>query len=555
VRKVYVVLKLKIKNGGIMPLQNDPNLKVFISSTYLDLIDYRKAIIEQLNRMKVAGVMMEYMGSSESEPSDVSLEELNKCNIYLGIIGHRYGTEIKGKDKSIVQCEYDRALELYNDHKMRLLIYLADDTVPLPKSLIEPDNLRKKLDEFRRNLKSKHTTRLFKTPDEIAAWVSADLYNLRYSRLIPDLEITKIFEAGDWDVIKDEFDSLADERFSRIQYFLEFLADSFVNLFNIDRKQLEIHPIFKNVTEQLKNIIPGISLDDEGGILRRTGVRHVILRTETALILMNTLKGNLFDLGEQIGESAAIDLIKHTVEAKQLIPASAEALLTLWDYWDRTGGWGKLSLLESSHSGNPNSQQQFTWRIKIENNFLVAGDAENTHELCEFWCGYIRGFLNFALPKISEHMTEKLSDDQRQKVTLPAYRKVDSVKHEIDSNKTQDIFDVTFKWESLSEARRALSICKKHISKEDYYSAILSCQAALISIKRELVQSKFQTELECMYDKEKSVINQIDSNPEFDIANEAKAKQWFNAMNTFIQNLVAEKKMEVCRLHAPTTNT
>ncbi|SFB65319.1 DUF4062 domain-containing protein [Azotobacter beijerinckii] len=153
-------------------------LKIFISSTYADLKEYREAVNEQLHRMKVNGVQMEYFSSSLDEPTSKSLEELKKCNVYIGIIGHRFGTISPDQKHSITEREYMEAHDLYKKDAMRCLIYLADEEkVHIPPKLMESDELRERQQKFRQSL-NRHTYKIFRSPSELAAWVAADLYSL-----------------------------------------------------------------------------------------------------------------------------------------------------------------------------------------------------------------------------------------------------------------------------------------------------------------------------------------------------------------------------------------
>lgn len=522
-------------------------IKIFVSSTYLDLKDYRSAVIEQLNRMKVDGVKMEYFGASEAEPTAFSLDELESCNVYVGIIGHRYGQLSPDGERSITRCEYQRAKELREQGKMQLLLlYLADDhEVQIPKSLIERDELRKRQEAFRSSLATLHTPRSFRSPTELASWVSADLYTFRERGGLREDKTIKLFGRDDWPVIQDEFDSIANDRFSRIHRFLHFLAERFAELFHIDPNSFDIHPFFKEVRNQLKSLIPGISLDDQGGILKRTGVRHVILRTETALLLVKSLtdEKKLREIGEQIGTGAASDLMKNTVEARQLIPASAEAFVTLWNYWDRTGGWGNLHLLEASDSQGPLSTSAYPeWRIKIENNFLATQSLDETHRLCNFWCGYVKGVLNETLPRINDLMTKTLDAQQKLKVALPAYYRVHEVIHESDTHLTQDTFRIRFEKERFSEARQRLSDCQSSLIRGELSTAMALARAALECVKNE-PGIDFPAVLKGMNFEDGRIIQEmLDKGFGFpDQPDEKTSTNWFKATNLLIQQLSQQR--------------
>jgi len=84
-------------------------MKVFISSTYEDLKEYRKAAIETVNKYKCVPLTMEHFGARDGGPVDESLDDVRECDIFVGIYAHRYGFVPKGSKKSITQKEYDLA--------------------------------------------------------------------------------------------------------------------------------------------------------------------------------------------------------------------------------------------------------------------------------------------------------------------------------------------------------------------------------------------------------------------------------------------------------------
>lgn len=511
-------------------------MRIFLSSTYEDLREHRAAVLEQLRRMEEDGAGMEYFAATAAEPVEASLRQLSRSSVYVGLIGHRFGSRSPGTERSMTQCEYEAALELWERGSMEILLYLADRNVALPVSLIESDSLREKQEEFRARLRAAHTCQTFSSKTDLVARLAADLYTLAKAQGSRGDEGPRIFDRDGWPIIRDRFDNSADDRLSRVQRFLGFLASSFSQLFRIDPAQLDIHPFFKEVREQLKQLIPGVSLNDEGGILRRTGVRHVILRCETAVLLVTSLKeGELFRLGEQIGTGAASDLIRNTIEDRELIPASAEAFVSLWNYWDRTGGWGNIQLVETGESAQP------VWRLKIENNFLMIPDnLTETHRLCSFWCGYIKGVLNEALPRITEVMHSRLPQKVRRLVALPPYHRVVRVVHEEDDSLTEDHFQVHFRRERFSDALQALSNCQNLIREGVFEGAMARCRVAVRSVRDEL-GAGFDERLGDLelnattMETVRRMLNPGEATP----ASEETASAWFSAANQFIQRLSA----------------
>lgn len=81
-----------------------PGLKrIFLSSTWQDLQAERGAVEHALLGMRdTAFVGMEHFGSRPDAPRVASLEEVDRCDVYVGIFGQRYGS-------GITEAEYRRA--------------------------------------------------------------------------------------------------------------------------------------------------------------------------------------------------------------------------------------------------------------------------------------------------------------------------------------------------------------------------------------------------------------------------------------------------------------
>ena len=387
-------------------------MKVFISSTYAELTDYREAVRARLEMLEIPGIRMEMFGSDEDSPLKVSLDRLEECDLYIGLIGHTYGSVPPGETRSFTRCEYERAEELRQEGRMRLLLYLAAEGIQLSAEILkrEVDKLGLQ-DEFRRELKRNHTTAFFSSPSELAHLVVADLFKLhKEDKLAPgEEEEVQLFDVGDEEMIRRNFDSAAREYLHKIQAFMDFVAKSFGQLFKLDAVSLDIHPFFQRVNAELEQMIPGVSLNDKGGILERADVRHVILRADTVISLVARIGDDeRVAVGREIGSGAASDLIENVIKKGRMAPRSAEAFISLWNFWDRTGGWGTLELVESPDKGNASLPVETRdkpewWHIKVTNNFLRRQNEpeEEVRRRNHFWCGYIHGFLDTALPQIT----------------------------------------------------------------------------------------------------------------------------------------------------------
>lgn len=145
------------------------SIRIFISSTWLDLQLEREAVEKALHRMQEAEFSgMEYFGSRPETPKDASLDEVDRSDIYIGLFAHRYGS-------GITEAEYRRAVE----RAVPCLIYLKDDSVPVIPAHIERDaEGMTKLEALKKELKAKHTVSFFTSPDQLATQVAVDLHNL-----------------------------------------------------------------------------------------------------------------------------------------------------------------------------------------------------------------------------------------------------------------------------------------------------------------------------------------------------------------------------------------
>ncbi|HYK03156.1 MAG TPA: DUF4062 domain-containing protein [Thermoanaerobaculia bacterium] len=151
-------------------------VRVFVSSTWGDLREERLAVQAALQRLsETQFVGMEYFGSDEKTPRDVSLARLTKCRLYIGIIGGRYGS-------GITEEEYRRAGEL----GIERYIYIKD--APAEQDA-EPDRHARR-EQFLRTITN--TRSLFTTPTDLRAQVTADLHDW----LVENIYKPQIRDAG-----------------------------------------------------------------------------------------------------------------------------------------------------------------------------------------------------------------------------------------------------------------------------------------------------------------------------------------------------------------------
>jgi len=64
--------------------------KVFLSSTFLDLQEHRRAVWNLLKGFDVEIIGMEAFGARTSKPLETCIKEATEADIYIGIISMRY---------------------------------------------------------------------------------------------------------------------------------------------------------------------------------------------------------------------------------------------------------------------------------------------------------------------------------------------------------------------------------------------------------------------------------------------------------------------------------
>jgi tetratricopeptide (TPR) repeat protein len=148
-----------------------PTFKVFVSSTYIDLKDHRRAVIDSLLRLKLQPVAMEFFGAKPEEPRQVCGNEIRGCDLFIGIYAHRYGFTSEESEKSITEQEFDLARELGKPS----FCYLIDEDYPWPPKFIEDEPGKSRLCAFKARIESAWVRDTFATPQDLAGRVSSDL--------------------------------------------------------------------------------------------------------------------------------------------------------------------------------------------------------------------------------------------------------------------------------------------------------------------------------------------------------------------------------------------
>jgi formylglycine-generating enzyme required for sulfatase activity len=160
-------------------------LRVFISSTYLDNQHRRELVRDAIERADMVPVGMERFAASTDPAVDVCVRLAAECDLYVGIVAHRYGWAPEGHaGKSITWLEYEAAKKAGRPR----LMFQIDPDLPL-NPLVDMDpgpdrwDKQKKLDEFRAIVRADQMPALF-GEDTLLGVVLHSLHD-HLARLVP----------------------------------------------------------------------------------------------------------------------------------------------------------------------------------------------------------------------------------------------------------------------------------------------------------------------------------------------------------------------------------
>lgn len=164
--------------------KNTTKKTVFISSTFLDLKDERKKVWDSLEKFDVIVKGMEQFGARKTSPLATCLSEVEQSDIYVGIIGMRYGSEEAITGKSFSQLEYEKAVE----QNLEILIYLIDEeSSNVTPNLIQYDKIQK-LNNFKTILKDKHTVDTFSNPEDLVTKLQRKFKEILTPKVTAEIE-------------------------------------------------------------------------------------------------------------------------------------------------------------------------------------------------------------------------------------------------------------------------------------------------------------------------------------------------------------------------------
>ena len=154
---------------GNEPGENGDMIKIYISSTFSDLQDERRAAARAIDRLGHHAVAMEGYAACDQRPIDRCLADVRSCQAYVILCAFRYGFIPPGQEKSITHLEFDEATK----SGIPRFVFLLRDDAPWPVSRLDAD--LKKVKQFRDLLSDGILVDQFADSGELEAKVASAL--------------------------------------------------------------------------------------------------------------------------------------------------------------------------------------------------------------------------------------------------------------------------------------------------------------------------------------------------------------------------------------------
>lgn len=149
---------------GVGEKMNNKKFQVFISSTYADLLEERKKILDVLFMADCIPAGMEAFVAADTEQFEVIKKVIDLCDYYVLIIGRRYGSIHPDTGKSYTEMEYDYAIE----HGIPVLVFAINENIELSADKMETDEDKiNKLKKFRTRAMTNRLASIWESTEDL----------------------------------------------------------------------------------------------------------------------------------------------------------------------------------------------------------------------------------------------------------------------------------------------------------------------------------------------------------------------------------------------------
>lgn len=161
---------------------NEKKYQVFISSTYTDLREERRKVLDILLMADCIPAGMEAFVATDDEQFEVIKRVIDLCDYYILIIGKRYGSINQKTEKSYTEMEYQYAKQ----KEIPVLVFVLDDSVELlpGKMEKEPEKI-KKLTSFKNDAMENRLASIWKSTDELTGQIAIAIMRAKTEMIRP----------------------------------------------------------------------------------------------------------------------------------------------------------------------------------------------------------------------------------------------------------------------------------------------------------------------------------------------------------------------------------
>src|SRR5215472_7307242 len=106
-----------------------------------------QAVLDAVGRAGMAPVDMRYFAARDGAPAEYCRRRVRECDVFVAVVGFRYGSVVPGEAVSYTELEYQEATAA----GLPRLVFLLGDAPGVPAALADAD--RGAVDGFRRRLR------------------------------------------------------------------------------------------------------------------------------------------------------------------------------------------------------------------------------------------------------------------------------------------------------------------------------------------------------------------------------------------------------------------
>ena len=137
-------------------VREPPPLRVLISGGVGALAPYRQAAVEVCHRLRLSPILTDDVAGKQGTPEDASRQAVQGCDVFVLLLGHRYGARPPGQRFSYTEMEYRWAVER---PRIAIVPFVVDPAFPWPQSDVDFGADANDLAAFVEQIRSRHSVR------------------------------------------------------------------------------------------------------------------------------------------------------------------------------------------------------------------------------------------------------------------------------------------------------------------------------------------------------------------------------------------------------------